>query len=118
MSNPVVTNPYEICRGKSLYAGIRAKATDSGPGLDARGTEDEVATLMEYRSFGTGKLKGYNFATYYRHDGDIQITVRFKDGIVVNSTIVFAGNDAKKKDPAETRDGFKGLFEFAQAYGD
>jgi hypothetical protein len=112
--------PYEACRGRELYDGIRAwnQARDAGmPAPTSAGTPEEVAKLMEYRSFGPGKLKGFNFATYYRHDGDIQITVRFKNDTVVSATIVFAGND-DRKGSSETRDGFKGLFEFAQAYGD
>lgn len=81
---------------------------------DSKGTKEDVASLMERRSFGTG-LKGYNFQVYYRHDGDTQLTVRFKDGLVKDVTCVRAGNDG---DGVETRKGWSGLWSFAQAYGD
>ena len=89
-------------------------------GPDARGTREDVAELMERRSFGE-LAKGYNFATYARHDGDIQITVRFANDVVKDVTAVFAGNDDRSKwgkNNAETRTGWTGLWEFAQAYGD
>lgn len=95
-----------------------ADAGSKMPGRDASGNQEDVSELMEHRSFGSGK-KGYGFASYYRHDGDTQIVVRFKDGLVSDSTIVFAGNDLREgSSSSETRKGWKGLFEFAQAYGD
>jgi hypothetical protein len=85
-------------------------AADAAP-LDVEGTRDEVAELMERRSFGE-LATGYNFATYSRHDGDIQLTVRFGDDVVKDVTAVFAGNDDRSKwnkPNAETRTGWEGL---------
>ena len=97
-----------------------SSATDAAPLKDAKGTRDEVAELMERRSFGE-LATGYNFATYSRHDGDIQLTVRFEDDVVKDVTAVFAGNNDRskwKKPNSETRKGWEGVWDFAQAYGD
>lgn len=104
--------------GEGQKFGDDAAKDSAVPSRDAKGTPSEVDSLMEHRSFGLMK-KGYGFATYYRHDGDTTLIVRFEKGIVKDSTIVFAGNDANRgKSNVVTEKGFAGVYGFAQAYGD
>ncbi len=68
--------------------------------------EEQVASLMERRAFSE-LSKGKGWATYERHDGDIQIKVYFKGNKVEKAVM-----DGK------ARQGFEGLFSLTQTFGD
>lgn len=92
------------------------------PRPDAEGTPADVAALMEMRSFGPERKDQWdaNLRIYSRHDGGITLYVRFHQGKVVTATCNLAPNERDSGSEAshEVRQGFKGLYSFAQAYGD
>lgn len=75
---------------------------------------DRVHDLMERRSFGL-EDEGEGFAVYSRHDGDIRLRVKFKDGDV-HSTRAELREGEKKM--AKTREGFEGLQAYTSSLGD
>jgi phage-related protein (TIGR01555 family) len=113
--------------GRAVSGGMRelsAGASDSEmPKPDAEGTEEDVAALMEHRSFGLvgkrpGERAGTSFAVYQRHGGNISVLVRFLDGKVRDATLTENASETGKEPRVQTKKGFQGLFQFAQTVGD
>jgi hypothetical protein len=80
---------------------------------------DDVHKLMEHRSFAL-ESEEEGQAEYSRHDGDIWLTVYFKDGKVDRTEAVLSGNDKDRfgKSNRITRRGWEGLHSFTNSYGD
>ena len=91
------------------------KTASSPVEKDAKGTPQEVADLMMYRSFGED-AKHKDYAIYSRHDGEISIMVRFRDGRVRDATCTMVGREGGTS--SKTKEGFQGVWEFAQSWGD
>lgn len=99
---------------------LKSTAADAGmPSPNADGTPEEADKLMEWRSFNKEDAHE-NHHIYERHEGKIRILVTFKDGKVDTATCNLAAGErgADRPESSETRQGFEGLSQFAQTYGD
>jgi len=106
-------------RRTSLEASLVGIVGASSSGKDAMGTPQEVADLMERRSFQE-EARHDDYAIYSRHDGKISLTVRFEGGKVRDSTLTLMSGERgeDRKESATTEEGFEGVWHAAQAYGD
>ncbi len=95
---------------RARQAEKRGKTSSDMPTRDSKGTKADVDTLMERRSFGTGKRQGGGWV-YQRGEHDRVLTVRFAGEVVSDSTMTYA--DGYQEGEPETRNGWKGLWSFA-----
>jgi hypothetical protein len=100
------------------------KTGDEMPKPDARGTRQDVLKLMEHRSFRL-ETERQDYMIFSRHDGNITVTVRFRGGEVLDATLTQNASEigsknfeGKREAKSQTRQGFQGLFQFAQMVGD
>jgi hypothetical protein len=75
----------------------------------------DAARLLEHRRFSTGKRED-TYWVFQRGENDRVLKIRFANGIVVDATMTCT--DGCQPGEPQTREGWRGLWEFAQAYGD
>ena len=118
---PLAETPRSVVRmlGFDPLSVTEEGADSDMPGPDSEGTPEEADKLMEWRSFSKEEAHE-NHRIYERHEGKIRILVTFKDGKVSTATCNLAAGErgTDRPESTETREGFKGLFQFAQMYGD
>ena len=94
---------------------LAREAGSDMPTRDSEGTKTDADRLLSHRGFGTGRREGV-YWVYQRVEKDRFLKVHFANGIVVDATMTYT--DGYQPGEPQTREGWRGLWEFAHAYGD